>query len=376
MGLIGFGGFGRFIADIFANMPEVQIVSVADVDRVRVDEAARMFGGKIYDNPEELLKDPTVQVVVISSPPASHGNLIVEAANNGKHIFCEKPIATTLADADSAIEAARKNNVRLTVDFVLRHNPLNDQIISLVRSGLLGRLHHMSLENWATDEVLKPGHWFWDFDQSGGIWIEHGVHFFDLFSAMSGQTADLVESFAYTRPDGCQDRVWAMVSYPDGLKATFHHAFTQPARFEQTTIRLASVRGYITLSGWIQTKAVIEGLVNDQEYKQICSILNTEPVKIEQYTGPDCIGWAGGEPYNITKRVHFEIELKQGKQAVYRESVASAMKDFIQAVKDSRRQPLVSAKEARIALATAIAAKNATERGLRVKVTNPKEDEK
>jgi len=79
MGLIGFGGFGRFIADIFANMPEVQIVSVADVDRVRVDEAARMFGGKIYDNPEELLKDPTVQVVVISSPPASHGNLIVES---------------------------------------------------------------------------------------------------------------------------------------------------------------------------------------------------------------------------------------------------------------------------------------------------------
>lgn len=373
IGLIGFGGFGRFTADVFATMPEVQIISVADVRQARREEAAHLFGGKTHSDPEELLKDPAVQVVVISSPPASHAHLIIEAAKNGKHIFCEKPIATTLADADAAIEAIRKNKIQATVDFVLRHNPLNKQIKTLIQSGLLGKLHYLSLENWATDETLKPQHWFWDLNQSGGIWIEHGVHFFDLFSSISGQTADLVESMAYTRPDGCQDRVWALVSYPDGLKATFHHAFTQPARFEQTTIRMACVRGYVTLFGWIQTKVIIEGLVNDQQYKQICSILDAEPVSVERYIGSECTGWACGEPYRVTKLVRFEIALKQGKQAVYRELITSAMRDFVQAVNDPLRKPLVSVEEARSALATAIAARNATESSLRTKVIGFKE---
>lgn len=363
LGLIGYGGFGRFCLEVYAAMPDLRVVAVADVDAARRQEAAERYGARPYADAADLLAAPDVDIAAICTPPYTHALLSIAAARAGKHIFCEKPLALSLEEADAAIAAAAQSNVCLTVDYVLRHNPLTRRLCILLRLGVLGPLLHMSLENQATDEHLRPGHWFWDAARSGGIWVEHGVHFFDLFGWLSGQQARAVAAVARTRPDGCRDRVWAIVRYSGGLVATYQHAFTQAARFERTTIRLACARGYATLYGWIPTRLVVEALLDDQRMEALRRWAGVEPEIVERYTGAAAEGWAFGAPYRAAVRARVELTLPEGKQAVYRHSIRAGMQDFIAAIRDPQHSPEVTAIDGRNSLAVALAATRAAETG-------------
>jgi predicted dehydrogenase len=137
--------------------------------------------------------------------------------------------------------------VQITVDYVQRFHPLHRLAREIVRSGVLGPLRRFALENFATDEALLPGHWFWDPALSGGIHIEHGVHFIDLCNQLAGQ-ADTVSGLAQRRADGREDRVFASVRYGDEVIASFYHSFNQIRPLEHTTIRLDCTRGHIDLA--------------------------------------------------------------------------------------------------------------------------------
>ena len=114
-GLIGTGWIGRFHAETLAQrLPDATLVAVADPNIV----AAQAIGApQAYADPFELIHDPSVQAVAISSPAATHADLVVSAAQAGKHVFCEKPMALTLDDADRAIAAAAEAGVALQVGF-------------------------------------------------------------------------------------------------------------------------------------------------------------------------------------------------------------------------------------------------------------------
>ena len=114
-GLIGAGWIGRFHAETLASrLPTTRLVAVADP----VPVAAEVLSGpKAYLDPLDLITDPDVEAVAICSPAASHADLVVAAAHAGKHVFCEKPMALTLADADRAIDAAHTAGVALQVGF-------------------------------------------------------------------------------------------------------------------------------------------------------------------------------------------------------------------------------------------------------------------
>ena len=119
----------------------------------------------------------------------------------------------------------------------------------------------ITLENSATDEPLHLIT-VWDEDKSGGIHVEHGVHFIDLCNQMVGRAPDSVGGTAQRRADGRVDRVSATARYEDDVLATFFHSFTQVRTIEQTTIRIACTRGHLTLEGWIPTRLALDGLVD------------------------------------------------------------------------------------------------------------------
>src|SRR4029453_10225659 len=98
---------------------------------------------------------------------------------SGPHGCFENPLAPTLEDATEVLTAATAPGApRLTIDYVLRRNPLYALVVRL-QQALLGPPRRFPLENLAGDEHLDPDHWFWDRRVSGGIAVEHGVHFFD-----------------------------------------------------------------------------------------------------------------------------------------------------------------------------------------------------
>lgn len=114
-GLIGTGWIGRFHAESLARrVPDACLVAVADPN---IAAAQAIGASQTYADPLELIGDPAVQAVAISSPAATHTDLVVAAAQAGKHVFCEKPMALTLDDADRAIAAAADAGVALQVGF-------------------------------------------------------------------------------------------------------------------------------------------------------------------------------------------------------------------------------------------------------------------
>jgi myo-inositol 2-dehydrogenase/D-chiro-inositol 1-dehydrogenase len=114
-GLIGAGWIGTFHAEtLAARLPTARLAAVADPV---VSVAERFSVPRSYQDPLELIADPSVEAVAICSPAATHADLVVAAAQAGKHVFCEKPMALTLHDADRAIDAARTAGVALQVGF-------------------------------------------------------------------------------------------------------------------------------------------------------------------------------------------------------------------------------------------------------------------
>lgn len=274
IGIVGAGRFAEFCIGALEGLPEARVVAVMDSERSRA-QAIVPPGAGTYADLDELLGDPDVDIVHVATPPYLHGRLTKQAAEAGKHAFVEKPLATSLEEARAAVAAAERAGVRVSIDYVLRHHPLHRLTIELTRSGALGALQHFALENFASSANLPPDHWFWDPALSGGIHVEHGVHFFDLCLALAGREPDHVSGSAQARPDGRVDRVSALLRFGEAMAATFYHSFDRTAPTERTTIRLAFEHGHATLEGWIPTRLAVEGTVKPERFEKLRTILKT-----------------------------------------------------------------------------------------------------
>lgn len=124
VGVVGAGAMGQNHLRNFAALPDFEIRAVADADEARAREQAERFGARLCATGyREIVECPDVDVVVVAIPTAFHAEVAIAAAQNGKHIFCEKPLALTVADGERMIQAAQEAGVKLALNFQLRfHN--------------------------------------------------------------------------------------------------------------------------------------------------------------------------------------------------------------------------------------------------------------
>ena len=319
IGVAGAGRFAAFCVDAFADLPEARVVAVMDADRTRA-EAIAPSGTATYVDLDALLDDPAVDLVHIATPPSLHGPFAERAAEHGKHVFLEKPLATTLDAAHAALAAVERAGVQLSIDYVLRHHPLHRQVIELTRSGALGGLQHFALENFASSQSLPPEHWFWDPAISGGIHVEHGVHFIDLCLALAGREPDRVAGGIQLRPDGRADRASAWLRFGEAMAATFYHSFNRTASTERTTIRLAYERGSLAIEGWIPTRLVMEGSVREGARETLRGLFGD---------GLHTVEGAADEPGFVRVEATAEVPDRQGE---YRLAVRAGMRNLVAAI--------------------------------------------
>ncbi len=142
VGIVGLGRSGWNIhARILSTLPEkYQVVAVCDPDEQRLQEAKDRFDCRTYKAFEELLADPAVELVVVASPSHLHAEYSIQALQAGKAVVCEKPMATSLAEADAMIEAARQTGSLLTVFQNRRYSPDFVKVREIIESGVLGRI--------------------------------------------------------------------------------------------------------------------------------------------------------------------------------------------------------------------------------------------
>jgi predicted dehydrogenase len=341
VGLVGAGAFGEFCLEAFAAMPEVKFVGIADIELDRARRLAERYGTRVYGSLDALLENPTLHIVALNTPPYLHAEQGLTALRAGKHLFCEKPLALTYEDGQQLIKAAEENRVLLTVDYVMRHNPFWSAAVRLAQSGVLGAVRHMDLANHAAGLALPDTHWFWDKALSGGIWIEHGVHFFDAFAWVAGHKGQVLSSTAYQRDDGKTDRVEALCRYRDAA-AHFYHGFDQSGQSEQTTVRITFEQGYVTLQEWIPTALELLAVVDQDKWAHLL------PGAQEFSALPD-------------GRILAKAHAPEGKAAIYHRSIQDGMRNLIQAIDDPDVELCITGEHALASLQMAVAAQAMTE---------------
>jgi myo-inositol 2-dehydrogenase / D-chiro-inositol 1-dehydrogenase len=189
VGMIGAGRIGRIHAETLAfRIPEALTVSIADCNRQAAEElAGRCRIAEVAASSEEILADPRIDAVLICSSTDTHAGLIAAAARAGKHIFCEKPIARTLAEIDSALEAVEKAGVKLQIGFNRRFDANFARVRRAVADGEIGRpsLMHITSRDPGPPPLAYVR-------VSGGIFIDMTIHDFDMARFVIGDEVEEV----------------------------------------------------------------------------------------------------------------------------------------------------------------------------------------
>lgn len=185
VGVVGLGRIGEVHARNLAQaVPGAELVAVADVDRGKVERIASECGvGGRYADYKEMLKREDVDAVVIAAPSYMHAEMVRECAEAGKHVFCEKPLALTLEDAEACVRAAEKAGVRLQVGYMRRFDPGYAAAKKMIDRGEIGR--PVLIKLISRDPAPPPG-WVADPKLSGGIFIDLASHDFDLARWLMG----------------------------------------------------------------------------------------------------------------------------------------------------------------------------------------------
>jgi predicted dehydrogenase len=358
------------VLEAAAELPGLAPVAVADRDPARAEALARAHRAAACE-PDQLLQDPRVAVVAVATPPADHARLALAALGSGRHVFCSQPLATRLEDATEVLVATQAAGApRLAVDHPLRRNPLY-ALLGRLQQAVLGTPRRFALENLAGDEHLGPDHWFWDREASGGIAVEHGVHFFDAAAFVLGSQPERVQALEVARPDGRVDTVLVAAGHPGGASASYAHSFARPDRAESqwTTLdwgEVASGRLY----GWFPVEleldirtdgaglAAVQALTTDQ--RTALAVPGYRPSGGERITLELA---SRGQPGRWDLRLRATLGGQAARPRAQRESVRAGLADLLAAIATDA-PPSVPPTAAWTSLATALAARHSATTGI------------
>jgi predicted dehydrogenase len=201
----GLGWWGRQITRSLAGSPEIQVVRAVEPDAATHAGFAHDFGLALSPDLDAALRDPAVQAVILCTPQDMHTGQVLAAAAAGKHVFCEKPLAMSRADAERSVEACRAAGVVLGVGHERRYEPAMRRLRELIREGRLGTLLHGEA-NFSHDKLthIKPGDWRAD-PRNPAAMTGMGIHLTDAFLDLFGEAVEVYAAAAQIvsdRPNG------------------------------------------------------------------------------------------------------------------------------------------------------------------------------
>lgn len=202
VGIVGCGAIARQRhANEYTLNPQAEIAGFYDLNGERAAQMAQKFGGSVYASMEDMFADASIDAVSICVANAYHASATIKALEAGKHVLCEKPMATTLADCEEMLAAAQKAGRRLMIGQNQRLTATHRRAKELLASGELGRVisfqttfGHKGPEMWSVDQGANT--WFFKKDLAAfGSMADLGIHKIDLMCYLLGDEV----SSAYAR---------------------------------------------------------------------------------------------------------------------------------------------------------------------------------
>jgi predicted dehydrogenase len=287
IGLIGAGFIGIMHANAIESIIDGEFVNaklagVCDTDATRAEAVAGAFGaGSHWDDPIALIESGDIDTVFICTPTASHPKLVEAAAARGLNVFCEKPLARSLGEAQAMHAAVAEAGVKNQVGLVLRFSPVFHTIKRLVGNKDMGR--PMSIifrdDQYFPVQGIYGSSWRGDFEiAGGGTLIEHSIHDVDIMRWLFGEVASLSGSMKYfSGRDRVEDVAAVQMEFANGcvaqLTSIWHNVL---ARESNRYIEIFMENGYIS------TSADFIGPVSFQAGKDDIEIIPAEHV-LDEY---------------------------------------------------------------------------------------------
>lgn len=233
---------GEMWGEAFNEDSRARLVAVWDDNSQRGRAAANRLGTTCVEDLDRLLGNREVVGVAITSEHGTHSNLVIRAAQAGKHILCEKPMATTLGDCDRMIQAIQESGVLYMQGFQMRFDPANHYIRDLIHKGEIGRVgmvykrhsHPYGLLGW------PHGYQDWFFDPvlaGGGVGMDEVIHSCDWLRWMFGDPVSVTAEMGTILMDiPVEDNLAAIFRFSSGPLAILHSSWTELAAMVTTQI--------------------------------------------------------------------------------------------------------------------------------------------
>lgn len=252
---IGAGLFGTWHAMAYGRHPLVDFRAVCDLDGERAKTVAETHGAAYHTTSlDDILNDDTITAVSVATPDHAHRDVAVACAKAGKHLLVEKPLATTVADAEAIVQAAEENGVLLMTDFHNRANPPMVAARNAIQNGQIGTPSYVyaRLSNTVAvpQDMLKwSGH-------SSAMWFL-GSHMVDVVSWMIGDEPESV--YVVSRKGilngmgiDAPDFHVATVEYKNGAVGVFEHAWILPRTYntvKDLKLEILGSEGAVNIDG-------------------------------------------------------------------------------------------------------------------------------
>jgi len=236
------------------HIEKVEIAGIAEEDEKKGKDFAQRHGIRYFKDYGDMLSDKSVDAVLICSANAKHAKMTIDAAKAKKHIIVEKPIATTIEDAQKMIDACKENKVKLMVSFPVRYAPPIRRMKEIVDNGKLGEIIGIS----ATNHGTMPGGWFIEKSLSGGGAImDHTVHVVDILRwILKSEVKEVYAKMGTLIHDiPVEDCGLISMKFENEIFATLDASWSRPKSFPtwgDVTFEIAGTKGSMSVDTFAQ----------------------------------------------------------------------------------------------------------------------------
>jgi len=266
----------------------------------------------------KLLGHAGIDAVIVATPPFLHREHAAAAAESGRHVFLEKPMAPSVADCDAIIETTNRAGVTLMVGQVLRYIGCWERLLELVRSGTIGNVFEATMTRLGAISGRWEKDWRWTRKLSGGLLMEINAHEFDFLCEVAGEPVSVTAqggTFADARFDHPNVN-HVMIRFAGGALG-FLHSGTHTQLAEQSC-RVEGDKGSLAYHGWLGTKGEIRlATSGNSETVDWSNSPDADPVarKLTYFTeairgrfAPPVPGWQGRRAVAVAEAAYRSME--------------------------------------------------------------------
>ncbi|WP_223068707.1 Gfo/Idh/MocA family protein [Paenibacillus caui] len=280
--IVGCGHIANKHIEAIQGTDGARLLAVCDTNAERLEETRRLTGAAAYSRLEDMLEsEPELDVVCICTPSGLHAKLAIQAAEAGKHLIIEKPMALSMEDGQAILEAVRRNRVKAAVVHPNRYRPAIQHLKEALDRGIFGKLGHVSIAvRWNRSQAYyDQAPWRGTKEMDGGVLMNQAIHSLDLLLWLFGpirQVCSMTDT--RIRRIDAEDTAVAVIRFESGALGTIEAATTVYESSLEESISVFGENGYAVIggvtAGWIkhwkcglmsskQTEALIQDVERD-----------------------------------------------------------------------------------------------------------------